>query len=58
MKDGKECLLNEELLLRGYAKAVPAAPNLRYRERFAEAEAKAKAQKLGIWADDYRMPGT
>lgn len=57
-KDGREIFLNEELVRRGYARAVPEAPNLKYRQRLATAEAEAKAKKLGIWSDDYRLSGS
>jgi micrococcal nuclease len=42
-------MFNEILLEEGYAQAYPYEPNTKYEERFASAQADARAADLGIW---------
>lgn len=42
-------LINEVLIEKGFAKAYPFEPNVRHKELFASAEARAQEAKLGIW---------
>lgn len=56
--EGREIFLNLELLRRGLAKHLPAAPNLKYRKEFEAAEAEAKGKQLGFWSPDYTPLGS
>lgn len=49
MKDGR--IVNEELLLNGYAMLFTVPPNVKYVERFKAAQSSARQKKLGIWGD-------
>jgi micrococcal nuclease len=42
-------LFNERLVAEGLAVAVTFPPNVRYAERFAAAQAQARAAEAGIW---------
>jgi len=42
-------MFNEDLLEEGYAQAYPYPPNTKYEDRFAAAQADARAADLGIW---------
>ena len=42
-------MFNEELLRKGYAQAYPYPPNTAHATRFAAAQRKARAARLGIW---------
>jgi micrococcal nuclease len=42
-------LFNEELVAKGYAQAYPYPPNTAHAARFAAAQRKARAARLGIW---------
>jgi len=42
-------LINEKMTADGYAVLFTFPPNVRYVDRFIEAEKKARAAKLGIW---------
>ena len=41
--------VNEALVAEGHAETIRVAPNTRYAERFADAEAAARAQGAGRW---------
>jgi micrococcal nuclease len=41
--------VNERLLTGGFARALTIAPNDRYAPRFAVAEARARANRAGLW---------
>ena len=43
-------MINEEILLRGYAQLLTIPPNVRYVERFKRALAKSKKEQRGLWA--------
>jgi len=45
---GKE-LYNETLVKDGYARVMTIQPNVKYQQRFLEAERKARLQKKGLW---------
>ena len=49
-------LVNELVLLRGYARAVIKHPNVRYRDELLEAEKFAKLYKRGIWGNSLFDP--
>jgi micrococcal nuclease len=42
-------MINEKMVEDGYAVLFTFPPNVRYENRFAEAEKKARAKGLGIW---------
>ena len=46
-KDGK--LFNEVLVARGYAQVYTYPPNVRYADRFLQAERSARRAKRGLW---------
>jgi micrococcal nuclease len=43
-------MINEEMILRGYAQLLTIPPNVRYVERFKRALAKSKKEQRGLWA--------
>ena len=43
-------MINEEMILRGYAQLLTIPPNVRYVERFKRALAKSKKETRGLWA--------
>ena len=45
-------LVNEELVKKGVATVTTYPPNVKYVDRFLEAQQDAKEQKLGIWAQN------
>ncbi|GAB6040974.1 thermonuclease family protein [Endothiovibrio diazotrophicus] len=49
--DGSGVSINELLLREGHAWVSPHPPNLRHIERYAAAEAEARAAHRGLWAD-------
>lgn len=49
-------LVNEIVLLRGYARAVIKHPNVRYRKKLIEAEKFAKSFNRGIWGNEFPDP--
>jgi micrococcal nuclease len=51
-----DTLVNAELIRRGYARAMPIAPNLRYARRFAALESEARAERRGLWGMDAADP--
>ena len=46
---GNSRMFNEALVEKGYAQAYPYPPNTRYEARFAAAQRRARAARLGIW---------
>ena len=49
-KEGQDSnLFNETLLREGYAKLFTVEPNVRYEDRLAAAEAKARDEGIGVW---------
>lgn len=46
-----ERLINEILVQEGYAKAYPYPPDVKYKNKLAEAENKAKEEGKGLWGD-------
>ncbi|MCZ6690058.1 MAG: thermonuclease family protein [Planctomycetota bacterium] len=49
---GQEVLVNEEIVGQGLARSYPYPPNLRYRNRIARVEKKAREARDGIWQAD------
>lgn len=45
-------LINEQMLLDGYAVLFTIQPNSRYADRFKKAQRTARERKLGIWGPD------
>jgi len=43
-------MINEEMLLRGYAQLLTIPPNIRYVERLRKALNKAQKEQRGLWA--------
>jgi len=43
-------MVNEEMLLRGYAQLLTIPPNVKYVDRFKKALAKSQREKRGLWA--------
>lgn len=43
-------MVNEEMVLRGYAQLLTIPPNVKYVERFKKALAKSQKEKRGLWA--------
>jgi len=48
--DGK--MINEEMLLKGYAVLFTIPPNVKYVERFRAAQKEAQQHKTGIWGEN------
>lgn len=48
---------NELLLLEGYAQVVTFPPNVKYVERFLEAQKKAREAGKGLWSFESETPG-
>lgn len=44
--------VNEELVKRGVATVITYPPNVRYVDRFLEAQQEAKEERLGIWGEN------
>jgi micrococcal nuclease len=42
-------LINQKLVAEGYAVAASYPPNVKYQDRLAEAERKAREENLGLW---------
>lgn len=51
VEDGELVMLNEKMLLDGYAYTIVVEPNVKYRERFAEDMKQAKKNKAGLWQE-------
>ncbi len=47
LKDGR--MLNEVLLLEGYAQVYTIPPNVKYQERFLQAQRRAREERRGLW---------
>ena len=47
MDDGK--MFNEVLVQEGYAQVMTIQPNVKYQERFVEAQRQARESKKGLW---------
>ncbi|BCB97141.1 thermonuclease [Dissulfurispira thermophila] len=47
--DKKGQLINEKMLENGYAVLYTVPPNVKYTNRFIEAQKKAQIRKIGIW---------
>ena len=43
-------MVNEEMVLRGYAQILTIPPNVKYVDRFKKALAKSQREKRGLWA--------
>ena len=43
-------MVNEEMVLRGYAQIMTVPPNVRYVDRFKRALARSQKEKRGLWA--------
>jgi micrococcal nuclease len=43
-------MINEEMLLRGYAQLLTIPPNVKYVDRFKKVLAKSQKEKRGLWA--------
>jgi micrococcal nuclease len=46
--DGRP-MVNEQLIAEGFARARPSPPNVKYDERFAQAQQAAQHVRLGLW---------
>jgi len=54
-----DTMVNAEMVRRGYARAMPIPPNLRYATRFAALESEARADHRGLWSRNFeRLPQT
>lgn len=42
-------MLNEEIVEAGYASLLTVPPNVKYRERFADAYREAREKRRGLW---------
>ena len=49
--DGRELMVNEELLRLGAARLLTIPPDVRYVERFRQAQADARRAKRGMWGE-------
>ncbi|MDA1000338.1 MAG: thermonuclease family protein [bacterium] len=49
-------MVNELMIVSGYARAVVKHPNVRYRDRLIEAENTAKRFRRGVWGDEFLDP--
>ena len=47
LNDGR--MVNELLVKEGYAQVATIPPDVRYVDKFLEAQQEAKAQRLGLW---------
>lgn len=47
-----DLFVNEYLVREGYAKASSYPPDVKYADRFREAEREAREKKRGLWADE------
>lgn len=45
-------LINEKMVVDGYALVYTFPPNVKYAERFAEAQKSARGRKAGIWSNN------
>lgn len=50
-----DIMLNELLVEQGMAKVATYPPNVKYVDKFVEAQKSAQANKLGVWADEYNI---
>ena len=44
-----DTLINQELVMQGYAKSYSYPPDIKYQDKFVAAEKKAREDKLGLW---------
>jgi len=51
-----DVLVNEALVLDGFAKASSYPPDIKYQERFKEAERAGREKGLGLWGDTCTKP--
>lgn len=49
--DKKGRLINEKMIENGYAMLYTIPPNVKYVDRFAAAQKKAQARRIGIWGE-------
>ncbi len=49
LDDGTILFVNDYLVREGFAKVMTYPPDIKYNEKFREAEAEAKAEKRGLW---------
>ena len=49
--DGRELMINEELVRLGVAQLMTIPPNVRYVERFRRAQDDARRAKRGVWGE-------
>ncbi|MCR5201814.1 MAG: thermonuclease family protein [Lachnospiraceae bacterium] len=52
-KSGKTIFLNNQLVKKGYARAVYYAPNKKYKAKFEKSQKYAKKHKIGFWKDGF-----
>ena len=48
--EGREVMVNEELLRRGYAQPLTIPPNVKYAERFRLVSEEARTARRGLWS--------
>jgi hypothetical protein len=53
--DGRP-MVNEQLIAEGYARARNSSPNVKYAERFGQAEQAAQGGQLGLWSACLQNP--
>ncbi len=44
-------MLNEEIVMAGYANVMTIPPNVKYQDRFLEAYKQARERKRGLWEE-------
>jgi len=49
--EGREVMVNEELLRVGFAQPLTIPPNVKYAERFRALAEEARQQRRGLWRD-------
>jgi hypothetical protein len=49
-------MVNEQLFAEGYARARNSSPNVKYTERFAQAELAVPRRLLGLWSACLLVP--
>lgn len=52
---GQTLFVNDYLIREGFAQTLTYPPDVKYDERFREAETKAKEAKLGLWGSCYNL---
>lgn len=48
----KHVLIEEKMIIDGYAVSFTVAPNIRYADKLDKAESAARVKKIGIWSPD------